>query len=774
MASPQGRSPTTVPADFTSFVGRRHDLTAVRQLIAAARLVTLIGIGGVGKTRLAYRVAGDARRAFPDGVCLVELAALEDPALLPHAVLGALAVREQSAREPVEALCDQLRTSRMLLVLDNCEHLVAAVGDLADAVLRAAPDVRILATSRHSLKIAGEHVFSVPPLPVPDPEEPITPGAATHYPAVALLTERAAAAVPGFALTAENEAAVVRLCHRLDGIPLAIELAAARLRVLSIDDLVSRLDDRFAMLREGSRNMPERHRTLQALVDWSYDLCTPAERLLWARASVFAGGFDTEALEEVCADPELPREAILDTVAGLLDKSIFTRDLHARHARFGMLETVRAYGQSQLAEAEERTRLERRHRDWCLKLFGAAGEKWVGPQQHKWTDQVLAEHANLRRALEFSFSVPGEARVGLRLAAIPWFWGAITSVSEGRLWLERGLALDKEPSHERAWALATAAYVGAFLGDQDALTAAPEQARDLARQLGDTAALAYATHVIGMRLVVSSDPASAVPVLTEALELYERAGANSQYPDSLRVELGAAHLRMGEVRRAAELFAELFEHCKANGDQWNLSYALWGRGFAELLEGDVGRAESDLRAALRIKWTFHDTLGMAFAMEQLACATAANGDGQRAAMLFGGAETLWQAVGAPHPGDGARQFGPQREKYESAARSELGDERFEAAFARGAEQPRSEIVALALLDVSPDSGSEPVPADASVLTRRQREVAELVAEGLSNKEIAKKLVISLRTAEGHVESILAKLGFSTRTQIANWMVRPSR
>ncbi|WP_218952259.1 LuxR C-terminal-related transcriptional regulator [Amycolatopsis anabasis] len=753
-----------MPADLTSFVGRRHDVVAVRQLLATARLVTLSGIGGVGKTRLAYRVAADARRAFPDGVCLVELAALEDPALLPHTVLDALAVREQSSREPVEVLCEHLRASRTLVVLDNCEHLVAAVADLADAVLRAAPDVRILATSRQSLQITGEHVYAVAPLPVPDADEPFRPGTATQYPAVALLVERAAAAVPGFALTADNEAAVVRLCRRLEGIPLAIELAAVRLRVLSVDDLLRRLDDRFALLRERTRNLPERHQTLQALIDWSHDLCTPAERALWARASVFAGGCGIEALEAVCADESLPAEVVLDTVAGLLDKSIFTREAHTGHARFRMLETVRAYGQAQLAAAGEEAVLERRHRDWCLRLFEVAGDEWVGPRQQEWTDRLLLEHANLRRALEYSVSQPGEARVALRLSAMPWFWGAIASLAEGKLWLDRALALDGEPSHERAWALATVGYLAAFLGDGNALATFPERAHDLARQLDDTAALAYATHVMGMRQALSPDPASAIPLFTEALELYERAEVQPQYSDSLRIELGATYIFAGDVDAAALVLDELFEHCSANGDQWNLSYALWGKGFVELLRGEHDRAEADLCEALKIKRVVHDTLGMAFALEVLAWTAVVKSETKRAAILFGGAEKLWQGIGA-------RQFDGQRKKYESLARKQAGDAAFDAAFEQGIALPVEELLALALrerVQKAPESAPR-----AAALTRRQREVAELVAAGLSNKEIAKKLVISLRTAEGHVESILTKLDFTTRTQIASWFVRQS-
>ncbi len=382
-----------LPADVTSFVGRRHDIAAVRRLLSAARLVTLTGIGGVGKTRLAVRVARDAQRAFPDGVHLVELASVKDAPMLPHVVIDALDLREQSARGPMTVLGDYLSRRRMLIVLDNCEHLVDAAADLTNGMLRVAPDVRVLATSRQSLGIAGEHVYPVPPLPVGALDEPVPPGTAAQYPSVTLFVERAAAVIPGFSLTAENETAVVRLCQRLEGIPLAIELAAVQLRVLSVDELAGRLDDRFRLLRAGGRNLPERHRTLKAVVDWSHDLCTSAERTLWARASMFAGGFGVDALEAVCSDDTLSEDDVLETVAGLLDKSIFLREERGKQVRFRMVETLRSYGQARLAESEDEAALRRRHRDWYLRQLETAGEEWAGPRQEEWASWLMAEHA---------------------------------------------------------------------------------------------------------------------------------------------------------------------------------------------------------------------------------------------------------------------------------------------------------------------------------------------------------------------------------------------
>ncbi len=755
-------SPREVPAELTSFVGRRRDLTAVRQLCASARLVTLTGIGGVGKTRLALRVVQDVRRSFSDGVALVELAPLVDPALLPHATMDALGIREQATRTPVDSLCDHLRERQMLLVLDNCEHMVTAVADLVTEVLRAAPEVRIVATSRQPLRIEGEHVYRVSPLPAPPADS--APGTALQYPSLTLFAERAAAVVPGFMLSSANEEAVTRLCQRLEGIPLALELAAVRLRLMSVEELVDRLDDRFGVLREGNRNLPQRHRTLQAMVDWSHDLCTSLEQTLWARVSVFTGGVGLDALESVCAgDDGLPQGVLLDVLAGLLDKSILLREEVGGVVRYRMLDTIRGYGQARLTERGDQTEVCRRHRDWYLRLVLRADAEWVGADQRGWAERLHEEQANLRRALEFSFADPGEARAGLTLAAIPWFWGSVGHLSEGRLWLARGLAIEQEPCHERAWALATAAYVEIFLGGR-VDPAVLEEARRLAVQLGDAAALAYATHVLGVLQTMHHDnPLAGVRLLTEALRLYAETGVPSQYPDSTRVELAGAHLFLEEIDEAAAVLDELHERCRRNGDSWNLSYALWGRGYVALLRGDLDDAESELVDALAMKRTLGDNLGVAFTVELLAWTAAARGETDRAVMLLGGVEQLWQLTA------GTQLLGPQRAPFDARARLDLSPAEYATAFEHGQRQRIEETLALALRQRA--TSATEVETAGTTLTRRQREVAEMVATGHSNKEIADTLVISIRTAEGHVESILSRLGFTSRSQIARWVVQ---
>ncbi len=769
MAAPssQRRAANNLPADLTSFVARRPEVAQIRQLLSASRLVTLVGVGGVGKTRLAVHAARDVQRAFPEGVFLVELASLKDPALLPHTVIDALAIPEQSSRAPMNILADYLRHRQILLVLDNCEHLLESAAELTAALLRSAPGLRILATSRQVLRVPGEHIMPVPTLPVPAPDVPLVPGLATQYAALALFAERAAAVVPGFGITAENEAAVLRLCQRLEGIPLAIELAVVRLRVLPVAGLATRLDRRFQLLTEGSRTAPERHQTLRAAIDWSFDLCTPAEQLLWARASVFAASFDLEAVEAICSDGALPPEAILDTVAGLTDKSIFIREEHAGHVRFRMLEMIREYGQARLRESGTEPALKQRHRDWYVQFVEEASAEWFGPQQERWSTRLLLEHANLRLALEFCLAQPDQVRIGLHLAGISWFfWVACGFLTEGRYWLDRALSLDTDPSPELAWALGTDGYIAVLQGDLEAGGTVLERCRSLALELDDPAALAYATHLLGLCAMFKDDLVGAVELLHEGLARYEATDVTHDYPNGLRIQLATTYLLQNDVDQAFDVVRDVHRRCEQRGERWLLSYAIWGLGFVALARGQLDQADVHLRDSLRIKRFFHDTLGLAFALDVLAWTAAARGEGERAAVLLGGASQLWRTFGAQL--FGSKHLMTRREQFEEQARQILGDHAFDAAFARGSDLTVDETLTYALQERVSTAPTQPRRA-ATELTRREREIGDLVADGMSNKEIASTLVISFRTAEGHVEHILTKLGFTSRAQIAAWV-----
>src|SRR6516225_6894444 len=446
-----GRVTGNLPAELTSFVGHRGELAGVRRLLAGSRLVTLTGPGGVGKTRLALRAAAGLARAFPDGVWLVRLDQLRDEALVAHAVAEALRLQDPAGCAP-EAAVEYLTGRQLLLVLDNCEHVVDAVAKLADVLLRAAAGLRVLATSRESLNMTGETVLAVPPLAAPDAGERLSVAELAQFAAATLFAERAAQVVPGFAVTAANAAAVAGICRRLEGLPLAIELAAAQTPVLSAEQIEARLGDRLGLLTRGGRARPARQQTLRASIEWSYELCSAAERLLWARCSVFAGGCELDAAEDICADDRLAAGDVLDLLAALADKSILAVEHGEGVARYRLPEVLRECGQECLRESGEDTALRRRHRDWHEQLARRVDTGWRSPKIGDWTARLFREHAKVTAAQDFCQAEPGEAEAGLRIALHVWlfyYWNA-GHVSEGRYRLGQALARADEPTAWRA------------------------------------------------------------------------------------------------------------------------------------------------------------------------------------------------------------------------------------------------------------------------------------------------------------------------------------
>ncbi|MEV0240335.1 LuxR C-terminal-related transcriptional regulator [Streptomyces sp. NPDC050674] len=817
-----------LPAETTSFVDRRGELTLGRELLAHARLVTLTGPGGVGKTRLAGRIAARVRRAFPDGVRFVHLSGLHDPALVPLAAADALGLHDRSSRPTLDVLVEQVRDRRLLLVVDNCEHLAGACARLAGALLHVTEGVRILATSRHRLGLTEEHLLEVRPLPVPDPDGDLS--AAEGYPALTLFADRAAAVVPGFRLTAANRASVARLCHRLDGLPLAIELAAVRMRVLDVDQILQRLDDRYRFLTTGSPTALPRHQTLRAAVSWSHDLCTATEQTVWARLSVLAGSFDLETAEAVCADgtnstehpasgerpahqgartesptrppnnsgthtpfgaaapavatqsaaappgaaaPALRTEDVLEAVAGLVDKSVLCRESGPGGVRYRMLDTLRQYGLERLRRgAGEEEAARRRQRDWTARRAEACERGWFGPGQPETAARLRADRDNLRAALDFSLSTPGEALAGLRLAGTLWFhWHACGAAREGLYWLDRALTAAPGPTRERARGLWVAGLLAAATRDFPRGRRHAEDALALARALGDPAEAAHAEYVIGVIRLFGDD-------LPGALEHFEATVARGPVPGqhlSLfgldQVELACALGFLGEAERAVEVCERTLRLCERHGEQWVRSYVLRMLALAHTVRGDRPRAERHAREALRLKLAVHDVTGIALTLDLLASIAAGRDAHQHAALLLGGADRVWADIDTGRWG--AHTLNSVRRDSEERAARALGREGFERAHRRGGALGLTELVGHALQETGRPPTEPALPAshdDTAVrLTRRETEVARLVAEGLANQQIADRLVIARRTAEGHVERILSKLGFSNRTQIAAWV-----
>nr|WP_196789409.1 LuxR C-terminal-related transcriptional regulator [Streptomyces caniscabiei] len=809
---------------MTSFVGRRDEAADVRRLLSAGRLLTLTGPGGVGKTRLAGHVAGQVARAFPDGVWLVPLAALSDEAFVPHAVNDALGVRNETVRPPLEILVDHLRERRLLIVLDNCEHLLRSCAVLAQAVLAATEGVRILATSRHRLGLAGEQLFEVPPLPAPAPEElsPSTSSSAVEsFPALRLFADRAAAVVPGFTVGEANQQAVARLCRRLDGLPLAIELAAVRVRALGVDQLVERLDDRYQLLTCGSPTSAPRHRTLRSAVDWSHELCTPQEQLVWAWLSVFVGGFDLAAAEAVCAGEDagtgerIAPCAVLDAVAGLVDKSVLVREEHGGQVRYRLLVSLRDYGLEKLHALGAATETRRRHRDHFARLGAEYEQAWFGPDQTEITERIRIDQDNFRAALDFCLTTPGEAQHGLRLAARLWFhWVAGGIWGEGRHWMDGALRAGARPDV----ALTRAMWAGALTSLVHSRSAAVLAGLDPVRAAADA----------DEELPVPAPP----PVPAGALAP-GRARASTAFVVLTRVELACTLVSRGRADEAIPLCAEAVALCEAHGEQWARSWALRTLALAHWSAGQYDRAAEHARACLRLPYTVSQHQSLARTLDLLAAAEALAGDAERAGVLRGAVDRIWHDIGG-NPMDDHRPGRPRAAEHH--ARLALGDHAYALAHRRGGRLTAEQAVAYALGEPSagpasaartggrrdgpartprtddgrdgagavartgevsavrrparnsssgpregsltaggparaPASTKAPAPApvvDPVPLTRRELQVAALVAQGRTNKQIADHLVIARRTAEGHVERILVKLGFHNRSQVAAW------
>lgn len=756
-----------LPAELTSFVGRRQETEAVRRLLGAERLVTLTGIGGIGKTRLALHVAAALRRAF-DGVWLIDLSTLREPALLPDVTMQALGLEANAAGDPVVTLTDHLRGKRALLIIDNCEHLAAAAAEFIALLLVRIPTLRVLATSRHALNVSGEHIFPVRPLATPPAGRDLQLSDAAVYSALALFAERAAAAVPDFQLSTENLPDVAALCRSLDGLPLAIELAAVRLRVLSPADMATRLSRQRHVLDGLFSARPARHLTLRAMIDASYELCTPDEQLLWTRLSVFSGGFDLDAVEQVCIDHALPGSVLIASLAGLVEKSILIRHELPHGLRFSLLEVLREYGQDRLFETDKAAEFKTRHADWCRSVVDDAWLRWHGPHQSAILFRLHNELANIRIALDSGLTASDSRHSALHLAGRPWFlW--LTVVSEGRQWLERAIAADRAPTSERARCLSTCGLIASIQGDAHAARTYLDEARELSSQGGDSDE-AYLADQVRLWSVGLLQPSRAAEQLRMVPPLPENEAAREAgIGIPARLVLATAALAHGEMEAGEETLEQCAHLSMTAGTELNLSYVHWARGLAALLRGQYVEALSWASHSAYAHQDGHLASAEVLDLDLLGWIHVAAGRAELGATLLGAASGQWQAFGHQQIGLSAILL---RERAEHAARETLGAEGFDRAFAMGRQMSLQDATALALNQRAGPRGAEASPP--AVLTPRELQVVALVAEGLSNKEISQRLVISVRTAETHVERILTKLGFTSRTQIAQWAKKGDR
>ncbi|MDR7168273.1 non-specific serine/threonine protein kinase [Nocardia kruczakiae] len=760
----------TLPLELTSFVGRRTEVAEAKSLLASSRLVTMTGIGGVGKTRLALRVAASVKTKFSEGVQLIELGQLRDSALLPEVIADAVGLCTR--RQPLlDALIEYLASRQMMLVLDNCEHIVDAAAKVAETLLRTCPGLRILATSREPLSIGGEAVLRVRPMIVPGSDRQLSLRGAPRYDGVTLFAERAAAALPGFALTEDNIATVTEICRRVDGLPLAIELAAARLQTLSAEQILQRLTDRYALLTQGSRTAPSRQQTLRWCIDWSYSLCSPACQRVWAQLSAFAGSFELDAAEGVCRS-DSGEVDLLDVLTALVAKSILIREESGSGSivRFRLLETLRDYGRERIEESGEYFEVRRRHADWYRKLAEHAEADWGSPRQLDWIARLHREQSNLREALDFCLSdTQSEAGAALSFAAaLQLFWTSRGQTTETQYWLARALAgRSSADTAARAKALWRASLTALIQDDSHTVSTLAAQAQALADRTEHPPVHAFVNLTRSLHALRSGTPDRALAPAEAALNAFAAHGDLYGQFWALH-SLGWAHELQGDSAAALKYHEKTLSITESHGDSVHRSYALWATAVAVWRQGDGDRAQALLQQELQLIRELDDPYMGAWTLETLAWIVGAEGGTRRAALLLGAATRFFRATGTS-AGLFPTWSVHHHEECERAARRALGDAKFEAAFREGVSLDLDAAIGNAL-----GEKSRPAATNPAELTTREREVADLVAQGITNRAIATRLNISVRTVGGHVEHILTKLGFTSRTQIAAWVTERSR
>ncbi len=775
-----GPRPFRLPAFVTSFIGREHAVSELGKLVQDNRLVTVSGPPGIGKTRLALQLASTLRETHTDGVVLAELAPVAEPGLVEHVAAAALGVQERRGHPPSEAIAEQVADRAVLLVLDNCEHLIEASAQMVAFLLAHCAGLRILTTSRQSLGIIGETTYRLAPLVLPTERDDLSQ--MTGREAVRLLVDRARAVQPGFEVTLSNAAAVARLCRNLDGIPLAIELAAAWVRVLGIDQIAARLEDRFGLLTSGNRAAPERHQTLRNAVEWSYELLTEPERKLFNRLSVFAGGWTLEAAEAVVSDEgpdvreprpdgsEIEPAAVLGVLATLVDKSLVLFEDDPMASRYRMLETLRAYAAERLAASGEEQGLRERHRLWCMHLAERGEREIWRVDQVAWVRRLARDQDNIRAALRWTLSGALDADPGLRIgAALGRFWDTRGDFREGIGWLQDLLSLSIVRSRTPSWGRAMTAlgYLTAVLGDSEHAVRILDESLSYWRELDEPRGLAVALFVRGIAVGLPRFEPASLRFFEQSLALSRIGGPRWATYFSL-LSLGEAARALGEHARAQALLDESLSLVQLEGERQGAFFTLNSLALLALAQGVFARAESLGLQALTAAVELDNRHGTVIALDTLASVAAATGRAGRATRLFGATDAARAIMGDFSYATVRRD----RERGMRAAQAGLGDVAFEQEWTAGGRLSLEEAAAEArLVELASPS---PVLATAgrhTGLDRREMEVLRLVAEGVSNHEIAERLIIAEATVKRHLDNIFTKLGVASRTAAATAALR---
>ena len=819
MPSTKTRPDGNLPALLSSFIGRAREIDEVKALISTNRLVTLTGTGGCGKTRLAYKVAEDMAGEFEDGAWIVELAALADPALVSQSIAEIFDIHEKSGRTLNRMLVEHLQRRQTLLLVDNCEHLIGACAVILEELLQACPSLKVLATSRELLGIPGEIVWTIPPLSIPDLQLWKNPARAQEAlraneqsEAACLFVARANSHNPDFTMTIENGRWIAEICRHLDGVPLAIELAAARVRSLSVEQIAGKLDDRFHLLTAGHRTGPPRQQTLAATLDWSYSLLSAKDKMVLKRLSVFASGATLEAAEAVCAGRGIEPGEVLDILSHLVNKSLVTVSKpEGRETRYILLETIRQYGRDKLGESDEEDEAKNRHLDYFVQWTEKTVPYLNGSEQVRWLKQYENEHDNLRAALEWSLMAADRAEPGLKLAtSTAIFWKNHGYHSEGRARLAAALAQGsaQRPTPERAHALLNASILAFFqsdypavralaeeslaifkeqgsagrLGVADALeilaetatetgdySAAPslyEQALSLYREIGDLVGIGDTLKMLGWGAMRIGDYEHAESLLNEGLIVCRESGDLRQICSSL-AGLGELAVRRGQLERATELLSESLNISQHSGDKWGIAIALGSLGWVAFRKHEYQKMRKLIGESLDVRMETGDRGGIAWCLEKLAEANIEQSHFHEAVIIFGSASALRASVGSVM--DTADR--PEYERMISKVKTELGTEAFAAAWDEGQAMSLDHSIDYALTKPEPAGKEIPVKEKFHGLTAREREVAKLIAQGKSNREIANVMTVSAKTIETYITRMLNKLGFDSRVQVATWIIK---
>jgi non-specific serine/threonine protein kinase len=820
--APQTTPRHNLPAPRTSFVGREREIEEIERELETTRLLTLTGAGGCGKTRLALQAARDLVGSYTDGVWFVELAPLSEEELVAKAVARALDVPERPGGVLIDALADALRDREMLLLMDNCEHLVEAAARLVDLLLEACPRLRVLATSREALGVEGELRWRVPPLSVPGSADAPHAEELEAYESVRLFAQRARGRDPSFALGSRNAGPVAEICRTLEGVPLALELAAARVGTLSLEHISRRLEGSLELLTGGARTAAGRQRTLRGALDWSHELLSDEERLVFGRLSAFAGGWTLEASEHVASGDGVQRGEVLDLLSALVEKSLVVAAPSAQEGlRYRLLEPVRQYALERLEEGGEARATRYRHASFFLALAEDADPALEGPEQPGWLDRLDEEHDNIRAALSWLLEQEEGAEMALRMCAVVGeYWYLRGHLEEGRMWLEGALAKPGRPSSARARALQKVAWLAILQGDLDRAQGASEEglglrgidlfrtggggstAADLkimlaiavssrgefdraielldeslalSREVGSFRGSAVSLFCIGGVWRDRGDIERALPFFEEALATFRKIEDPSMIA-SVLTHLGTALLLKGDIDRARIVSEEAETMLREQNHRFYLVYALTSLGWVALVQNDANRTRTSFTEGLELSQEIGAKEAVPEILEGLACFAGTLGEAHRAATLLGAAQAMREATGLQQePSAHALE-----EAYLSAARSRLNEESWEAAFEVGQAMSLDEAAEYAMsVDQQPatlpSATESPVSPPASEypagLTAREVEVLSLVARGLTSAQIAKELFVSPRTVHTHLNSVYHKIGVNSRSAATRYALK---